>query len=255
MLREIIQPRLSKIMITSSGYINFVASNGINISDWKSRLDFELSLIPDGPSKIIDIGCGDGILLGAAKYLFPECSCIGIDDFSDLHGYSELQRINAELGVQYITKDATSIDRNDLAPIFEFASAIFLLNTIEHWHKSPKVLLEQAASALSVEGQIIIAAPNNSNLKKRFLAICGRTQWSAFDQWFNESDTMFRGHIREPNKRDLLMIGEQIGCTTRIYGRNFIGLYHSSRLVRFTVKIINKILMQFPSLCSDLYYP
>ena len=76
-------------------------------------------------------------------------------------------------------------------------SVISLLHSIENWHFSPANFLNEAFSNISYGGKLILAFPNNSNLKKRLLAILGKTQWSKFDYWFDKN--YFKGHVRELN--------------------------------------------------------
>ena len=240
-------------MTLSRDYIDFLAENGFLMGDWRRRLDFELGLLPPSPVKVVDVGCGDGVLLGAVKFLFPDCVCVGIDDYGDHNAYSEIRKVNSRIGVEYLSVDASLASHGQLTYTLQDSSVILALNTIEHWHRSPRRFLEQSVFSLRPEGVLILAAPNNSNLKKRLLAALGCTQWSPFDDWFNRSDIVFRGHVREPNISDLFAIGKQLRCVTRVYGKNFIGLYHPSRLVRGVTRIIDGFISPFPSICSDLY--
>ena len=235
-------------------YFNYLEEAGVGAPAWKERLDFEISLISKKPTKVIDMGCGDGLLLGYIKWQNKDCECIGIDDYGDDSGYSETQKTVEKIGVKFISNDISSYRENDLRSIFQNSTDIIALNTIEHWHFSPKGIIEVASHCLLNQGKIIIAMPNNSNLKKRWLAVTGKTEWSKFETWYETEETLFRGHIREPNYHDLLKIGRKlVGFKTRIYGKNFIGLNHPNPKIKRLVRLINPLIEIKPSLCSDLY--
>lgn len=219
------------------------------------RLTFELMIfdITNKKSAFIDVGGGDGLLSGLIKFSYPEMECYVIEDFKDNWYSKELVNYLKDIGVIYINADASK-DNEYLKQISKKKkiSTISCLHSIEHWHRSPAIFLKEAYEELNPGGKLILAFPNNSNLKKRFLAIFGKTSWSKFNYWYDNED--FRGHVREPNIHDLKLISNRLGCQNRIiYGRNFMGSFSSIPVVRFVSIIFDFLLRISPSFCSDLY--
>lgn len=80
----------------------------------------------------------------------------------------------------------------------------------------------------------------------------GRAKWSALTDWYDVE--FFRGHVREPDLEDLIWIARDMGLINiKTYGRNWMGHYSSSRVVRLLTKLVDIPLRIFPNLCSDIY--
>jgi SAM-dependent methyltransferase len=199
---------------------------------------------------VCDIGGGWGAFSVACCLL--EMKAILIDDFQDA-GFRKNDDPRYKLLKKY---DVTVINRDAVAEGLGFeASSVDVFtsfDSMEHWHNSPKRLFHQIARALKKGGGLILEVPNNANLRKRIEAILGKLDWSSMDDWY-ESDT-FRGHVREPNIRDLRYIAHDMGLDdVKIFGRNWLGLYSGNQIVRALTRIIDHPLRLFPSLCTNLY--
>tara|TARA_B100000212_G_scaffold295710_1_gene238848 strand:- start:381 stop:1151 length:771 start_codon:yes stop_codon:yes gene_type:complete len=251
-LKEEIAIKLAKL------YLRDISLNSsLVLTDHFKRLSFELSILNFNKEEnisYIDVGGGDGLLAGLINYSYPKIKCFVVDDFKDQNSYeNELMEYLKKRGVHFIKADAA----RDSSFIYKIGadkniSIISCLNSIEHWHISPRDFLLNAYQGIMKGGELILAFPNNSNIKKRLLAIFGNTTWSNFDYWFDNNE--FRGHVREPNVSDLKLISKRLGCNdVEIYGRNFIGIFHPNKLVRFISKILDHFLRFFPSFCSDIY--
>ncbi len=220
------------------------------------RLIFELSIFSSGldtNSCFIDVGGGDGLLSGLIKFVYPNLTCYVIDDYKDNWYKSELINYLKGKGIIFVKMDA-SRDISFLNQITQEKNIAIIscLHSIEHWQVSPNKFLEKAYLNLTKNGKLVLAFPNNANLKKRLLAIQGQTSWTNFDYWYNCGE--FRGHVREPNIKDLKLISSNLGCKSKsIYGRNFMGSFSSKKFVRFVSIFFDYLLRMFPSLCSDLY--
>ena len=243
--------------ITKDFITNVEQSTRIDLTDQYKRLCFELSIftVPqDKESVYIDAGAGYGILCGLINYAYPMVTCYAIDDFDVENAVSsDLVKHFKSKGVKYIRSD-TSLDTSTISEIAarENLSLVSSLHSIEHWHHSPAKFLYKSWESISDGGKLILALPNNSNIKKRMEALIGRTSWSNFNDWFDEDS--FRGHVREPNIHDLHLIAKRLSCSKyKIYGQNHIALSHPNSFIRFLSSKLDIVLKLFPSICSDFY--
>jgi hypothetical protein len=87
------------------------------------------------------------------------------------------------------------------------------------------------------------------------VAVCdigGLNNWSRFAEWYEPP--VFRGHVREPDVKDLRAIAADMRLTNvRIVGRNWLGLRASNAGIRGMATLMDWPLRAFPSLCSDIY--
>jgi hypothetical protein len=98
----------------------------------------------------------------------------------------------------------------------------------------------------------VIGVPNRVNARKRVTMLAGRNQWSPMEEWY-EADA-FRGHVREPDVRDLSYIARDLGLTeVEMWGRNWLGLKHRNPVTRAAATIADRPLRLRPGLCSDIY--
>lgn len=201
-------------------------------------------------SMVCDIGGGWGTFAVA-------CSLLGMksilfDDFSDA-GFRNKDDPRYALHKKY---DISVIKRDAITEGLEFkASSVDVFtcfDSMEHWHNSPKRLFHQIMLSLKSGGGILFEVPNNANLLKRIEVLMGKAEWSSLDDWY-EANT-FRGHVREPNIRDLRYIAKDMGLIdVTIFGRNWLGLASGKWMVRSLTRFLDHPLRLFPSLCSNLY--
>jgi len=177
-----------------------------------------------------------------------------IDDFVDYKDLDRWQKFTYNLmkknKVKSIKKDLSDV--NNLNIDFKNTSVICTFNFIEHLHNSPKRLFKKCLKEIKYNAPICIGTPNSNNLRKRFSAIFGNYSWSNFEEYWD--DYPFRGHVREPSVSDLNEIVQRLGYTKyQNYGRNWLGLYSSNKLINSSTKIFDSLLKLFPTLCSDIY--
>ena len=216
------------------------------------RIAFHLSLlagVPEG-GHVADIGGGVGLFTPGAQALGFKATLV--DDFRDAvnveHGDAALE-VHRSGGVQVIRRDVV-IEGMHFPP--GSLDAVTSFDSIEHWHNSPRKLLHQLVDALRPGGLFILGAPNCVNMRKRITVPWGRGSWSGFDEWYEQA--VFRGHMREPDVRDMRRIGHDLGLANiKVFGRNWQGRMSSSGLVRAMTAIFDAPLRLRAGWCSDLY--
>ncbi len=215
------------------------------------RIAFHLSLL-DIPERgrVADIGGGVGLFSPGAQALGLKATLV--DDFRDSvnleHGDTALA-VHRKLGVEVISRDVVA-DGVEFAPAS--LDAVTSFDSIEHWHHSPRALLHQLVAALKPGGLFILGAPNCVNMRKRLTVPWGRGSWSSFDEWY--SQPTFRGHVREPDTRDLRRIAADLKLThAKVFGRNWQGRMSPNALVRACTAIADLPLRLRAGWCSDLY--
>src|SRR5262249_61634803 len=96
------------------------------------------------------------------------------------------------------------------------------IDSIEHWHHSPRPVLEQVVRVLRPGGLLLLGGPNAAHAVHRAKLLLGRSNWSHFEDWYYPAE--FRGHVREPVLADLLRIVDELGLERRaVFGRNRLG--------------------------------
>jgi SAM-dependent methyltransferase len=216
------------------------------------RIAFHLSLlaaVPEG-SHVADIGGGVGLFSPGAQALGYNATLV--DDFRDAvnieHGDAALQA-HRNAGVQVIRRDVV-VEGVHFPP--DSLDAVTSFDSIEHWHHSPRKLLHQLVEALKPGGLFILGAPNCVNMRKRITVPWGRGSWSGFDEWYEQP--VFRGHVREPDVRDMQRIAADLKLRdVRVFGRNWQGRASASGLVRAITAIFDLPLRLRAGWCSDLY--
>ncbi|HEX7153266.1 MAG TPA: methyltransferase domain-containing protein [Thermoanaerobaculia bacterium] len=201
--------------------------------------------------RVCDIGGGWGAFaLGSAA---AGLRAILVDDFGDRGFYDEatmsvMQKLYAKYGVEVISRDVVA---NQLDFGRHTLDTITAFDTLEHWHHSPKRLLQSVTQTLKPGGTFILATPNCVNLRKRITVPLGRGKWSAMADWYEQE--VFRGHVREPDVDDLRYIARDMKLQdVRVIGRNWAG-YAQRGPIRKLMPVIDRVLRFRPSLCSDLY--
>jgi SAM-dependent methyltransferase len=216
------------------------------------RISFHIELIRGATSEnavIADIGGGVGLLsLG--------CAALGmkvtlVDDFRDSVNLSngDVFRLHREYDIRVESRDVTQGALGFPSASFD---AISCIDSMEHWHSSPKRLFHELIAALKPGGLFLLGVPNCVDLMKRISVPLGKGKWTNLDDWYEPE--VFRGHVREPDVDDLRRISRDLGLAdVRILGRNWAGYYHRVPLVRLLMPLADRILRLRPSLCSDIY--
>ncbi len=217
------------------------------------RIAFHLKVVLDRVGeggRIADIGGGLGMFSLGAQALGRRA--VLVDDFSDPVNAEQGEAALAphrKLGVEILSRDV--IERGvEFAPAS--LQAVTSFDSMEHWHHSPKKLFRQLIEALTPAGWFLLVVPNCVNLRKRLTVPLGRGSWSSMEVWYEAE--RFRGHVREPDLRDLRYIARDLGLAeTRIFGRNWLGRDSHNPLIRALTAVTDMSLRLWPPLCSDIY--
>lgn len=210
--------------------------------------------------------------LGAGTSAFgPVCSALGMrvtiaDDFGggggvDREHLDKTRKLIADwqsqLGIRVLEGDLLN---EPLALESGSVDVVTSINSLEHWHHSPKRLFREVVRVLRPQGYLILVTPNAANLRKRISAVLGRNIWDRLEWWYHDGDPVFRGHVREPIVADLKQIMRWNDIEPlRVHGRNFLGRYSKSlgflppRLLESSVNLASHVLQWFPTLCSDIH--
>ena len=161
------------------------------------------------------------------------------------------------LGIRVIESDILS------QPLpLETASVdvVTCINSLEHWHHSPKRLFREIDRVLRPCGYLVLVTPNAANLRKRISALAGRNIWDRLDWGYHDGDPVFRGHVREPIIADLKKIMVWNGfAVVHVCGRNFLGQrskalgFLPAPLLQRSVALLDWMLRLRPTLCSDIH--
>ena len=213
---------------------------------------------------LLDLGAGTSAFGPVAAAMGMQVSIA--DDFGggggvDEKNHSQVRDLIAswekQLGIRVIESDILT------QPLpLEAASVdvVTCINSLEHWHHSPKRLFREINRVLRPRGCLVLVTPNAANLRKRISALAGRNIWDRLDWWYHDGDPVFRGHVREPIIADLKQIMVWNGLeVVDVCGRNFLG--QQSKALGFLPPLVLKrsvaamdwMLRLLPTLCSDIH--
>ncbi len=234
-----------------------------------ARLMFYLQLLHEAgllsPGRhLLDLGCGTAAFGPVARALGMEVTVA--DDFAggggvDSHALEATHRLidgwKNNLGMRVIQCDLLS---QPLPLDSASVDVVTSINSLEHWHHSPKRLFREIARVLRPRGSLLLVTPNAANLRKRLFALIGKNIWDRLEWWYHDGDPVFRGHVREPIIADLKQIMEWNDFEVLgAYGRNFLGRYSTTLgfvpagLLNSLVMLADRGLRLFPTLCSDIH--
>ncbi len=233
------------------------------------RAAFQVELVLDRKGadiKLCDVGSGVGLFPAACAQAGMQVTMM--DDFESPFADEDSARAvpDAPDAVNFSGVDDTlalhrslgvTVDKRDpLDDGFGFSSesldVVTTIDSMEHWHRSPKQLFGEIMQALVPGGLLILGVPNCVNLRKRITVPLGYGKWSHMEHWYEPK--FFRGHVREPDVDDLHYIARDLGLVDiEILGRNWAGTQNHRALVRAVTAVIDPLLRLRPSLCSDLY--
>jgi SAM-dependent methyltransferase len=85
-----------------------------------------------------------------------------------------------------------------------------LHDVIEHFHASPRPLLNQMIANMNPGGLLVLTVPNAGNIRKRLHLLAGKTNYPKYD-YFYWYPGKWDGHVREYVRGDLQSLVEFLG--------------------------------------------
>jgi 2-polyprenyl-3-methyl-5-hydroxy-6-metoxy-1,4-benzoquinol methylase len=150
-------------------------------------------------SRILSIGSGPCDCEGVLSKLGYNVNAL--DDLSD---YWHLIGKNRERILAFAKKMGIEFTMQSLYE-HEFRvghfDAVLLLDVLEHLHRSPRELLNQAVSSLKPGGTLIVETPNAVMLANRLKVLFGKSSQAALDLVFWNIGE-YRSHVREYTEYD-----------------------------------------------------
>jgi SAM-dependent methyltransferase len=212
--------------------------------------------------RLLDLGGGFSWFAPLAIELGVET--IMVDDFAGGGGLEELesavraQAILERMRARGIQIHAMDILKDPLPIETESIDIATCFHSMEHWHSSPKPVLQELRRVIRPGGYLLLAGPNALNLRKRITVALGKSNLAPFSHWYDPP--VFRGHVREPVVSEFRQMLEWNEFSVRgIWGRNFMayegaGLTALPRWLRhLLVGSTEPFVQLFPSLCSDIH--
>jgi SAM-dependent methyltransferase len=148
-------------MMNSFKVLQLVKKNSrIDSATWIAEAEFGFRYVRDivdalqHPSRILEVGCGSGILLSMLKEEFPYHEFEGIEPLGG--GFSQLEELNSfvrDMGVGIETAPYESFQ------IKQKYDLIYCVNVFEHV-KDWRHFLDWAAASLKKNGQFFVLCPN-----------------------------------------------------------------------------------------------
>ena len=130
----------------------------IHQKEWGNKLISELKL--EGNEKILDLGCGDGVLTEQLSLAVPNGNVLGIDASAGMIKTAEK-----------IVKNNIKFQKDDINKIkYQNEFDVIFSNAALHWIKDHKKLLANTYNALKIHGIILWdfgGAGNCANLDRK----------------------------------------------------------------------------------------
>lgn len=140
--------------------------------EWGAKLIHELNIA--GAERILDLGCGDGVLTAQLAALTPQGSVLGIDAS---HGMIEIARTNVADNLSFAVRDI-----NDLNLENEFD--IVFSNATLHWIKDHDALFVNVHRALKPGGVLKFNFAGDGNCENFFAVVKEAIKLPQFAPYF-----------------------------------------------------------------------
>jgi len=200
-------------------------------------------------ASILDFGagpCDKTAILSLIGYEITAFDDMGDDWYNFRDNRRKILDYAAKAGIEYVLPD----DNCDFVPSPHRYDAIILNNVIEHFHDSPKKLLNILLISLKKDGLIFIDVPNAANLRKRLDILRGKSNYPSFDSFY-WSSYPWRGHVREFVRSDLEKLGRFMGLEVLEITFHH---YHLDRVRPVTRGLFKTICRIFPSFRESLLF-
>ena len=156
-------------------------------------------------SKILDFGSGPCDKTAVLQLLGYECYAYDdlADDWHQNPGNKDkIMDFAKQCGINFTLAKSYTIPYEK-----EYFDMVMLHSVIEHFHDSPRELLNDLVALLKPGGLLFITVPNAVNIRKRLAVLLGKTNYTRFEEYYWYPDP-YRGHVREYVKGDLLQLSD-----------------------------------------------
>jgi 2-polyprenyl-3-methyl-5-hydroxy-6-metoxy-1,4-benzoquinol methylase len=157
---------------------------------------------------ILDFGSGPCDKTGVLQVLGYRCSAY--DDLQDewhkVEGIREqILGFAAGLGIDFRMATGGALPFES-----ESFDMVMAHHVLEHFHNSPRELLNELVRLIKPGGYLFITVPNAVNIRKRLFVIMGKTNMMNFDYYY-WCPGPWRGHVREYTRGDLASLAAHLG--------------------------------------------
>ncbi len=213
-------------------------------------------------SAIVDLGGGLNPLNGVMARLGASVTVLDIFeyDLAYLDGKShhefaaECGRARTFLQQLGVALRDCDLCKTDLTTLFtpNSVDAIVSHHCFEHFHQSPRVVLESSLVVLKPGGCLLIEVPNAVNLLKRLQVMVGQSNYTSYDLYYDANN--YTGHIREYTASDFTALARKLNLEAyTIYGKNWFGTLYEKLGDNAISSAIDFCLQSFPGLCGSLF--
>jgi len=160
-------------------------------------------------ARVIDFGAGP--CDKTALFSLVGMDVVAFDNLEDAwHKLNDNRQkildFSAQVGIDYRLPNE-SVEFPFLTEKFD---VIMAHDVLEHFHSSPRVLLNTILKCLKPNGILAITVPNAANLRKRIHLLFGKTNYNKYEYfyWYPGS---WSGHVREYVRNDLELMNNFLG--------------------------------------------
>lgn len=166
-----------------------------------------MRLIPIRPNKVLDVGCGAGLLGSQLREKYPGCTTYGIEPDAERAKYAS-ERF--DIVITGAIDDPTAFDKIKAEGPFDL---IICADVLEHL-TSPKETLQSLTALLSPDGHVITSLPNVRHAST-FVDLYLLGTWPQRERGIHD-----RTHLHFYARRDILRLGHEAGLRMQREKRN-----------------------------------
>lgn len=159
-----------------------------------TRLMERLDYIRLQPERLLDLGCGTGLLCEQALARYPKAQVVGLDIATNMMDYT-LQRFASESRLAGVCADASAL------PLAENSMDMLLSNLMLQWCNDLPQVFRECARVLRPEGLLMFSTlgPDTlQELRKSWSQVDGYAHTSRFEDMHNVGDALVAAGFRDP---------------------------------------------------------
>ena len=164
-------------------------------------------MIERRPTRVLDVGCGAGLLGKQLRSLYPECVCVGVEPDPQR---AALASEHFEEVLLAPVDSIHALDRLEMLPQFDL---IICADVLEHL-VDPAATLRRLASILAPGGSIITSLPNVRHLST-FVDLYLRGRWPQRERGIHD-----KTHLHYFARPNIIELGEGAGLVHVVERRN-----------------------------------